>query len=165
MPLQAELAGQVFYDWSMVLAKLSILALLARVFTLHWMWFKVGVYFWTTWTILWWFASCFVTFLECRPLSTNWGVPTQCRPTFQDGVCVAVFNTISDIGVLVLPQPLIWHLQMPRLKKLGVSLVFLSGALYVIALERMFWLREGTDVLQCHIHQYRAHPLTERSSL
>lgn len=119
----------------MALAKLSILALLTRVFTLHQIWFKVGIYFWTTWTILWWVASWFITFLECRPLSTSWGVPTQCRPTFKASVCAAVFNATSDIGVLILPQLLIWRLQIPGPKKLGVSLVFLVGALYVFTFE------------------------------
>ena len=116
-----------------MLGKLSILALLARVFTLHQMWFKVGVYFWATWTLLWWTAGWFIIFLECRPLSTNWGVPTQCRPSFETSICAAVFNAVSDVGIFTLPQPLIWQLQLPFLKKLALSLLFLVGLLYVLA--------------------------------
>ena len=139
---QTELAYSVFYDWSMTLGKLSILALLARVFTFHRMWFKVGVYFWATWIILWWTAGWFIIFLECRPLSTSWGVPTQCRPGFPASVAAATFNAVSDVGMLILPQPLIWHLQLPVPKKVALSLVFLVGGLYVLALRivnRLEW--------------------------
>lgn len=128
---QTEVAGTVFYGWSMALGKLSILAMLACIFTLHRKWFKISIYFWATWTVLWWTASWFIIFLECRPLSTNWGVPTQCRPTFRAGVIFAVFNSVSDVAILILPQPMIWQLQLPISKKIGLSLVFLFGGLYV----------------------------------
>ena len=113
----------------MALGKLSILALLARVFTLHQMWFRVGVYFWATWIVLWWTSGWFIIFLECRPLSTNWGVPTQCRPSFTTSLSASVFNAVSDVGIWVLPQPLIWQLQLPYTKKLALSLLFLVGFL------------------------------------
>lgn len=121
----------------MALGKLSILALLARIFTLRRTWFKVSIYFWATWTLLWWTAGWLVIFLECRPLSTNWGVPTQCRPAFKTSVATSVFNAISDVGILILPQPMIWQLQLPYSKKLALSLVFLFGGLYVMTLEVM----------------------------
>ena len=134
---QTELAFSVCYDWSMALGKLSILALLARVFTLHQKWFKVGIYFWATSTVLWWTSGWFIIFLECRPLSTNWGVPSQCRPAFRTSISAAVFNAISDLGVLILPQPLIWKLQLPVAKRFGLSLVFLMGSLYDVASYRL----------------------------
>jgi hypothetical protein len=111
----------------MFLGKLSVLALLARIFTLSNRPFKIGVYFWATWIFLWWTASWFIVFLECRPLSTNWGVPYQCRPSFTTSICAAVFNVISDFGILILPQPLIWTLRLSYGKKLAISLVFLVG--------------------------------------
>lgn len=130
-PPQAEFALSICYDFSMLLGKLSVLALLARVFTLHAKWFKIGIYFWTTWTLLWWTAGCLLVFLQCRPLSTNWGVPFQCRPSFTTSISTATLNAISDLGVLLLPQPLIWNLQLPMKRKLQVSLLFLVGGLYV----------------------------------
>lgn len=115
----------------MTLGKLSVLALLARIFTLHQKWFKVAVYFWATWTLLWWTSGWFIIFLECRPLSTNWGVPTQCRPAFASSISAAVVNAVSDVGILFLPQPLIWQLHLPVAKKYALSVVFLLGGLYV----------------------------------
>ena len=121
----------------MALGKLSILALLARVFTLRQKLFKIGIYFWAVYTFLWWSAGLLVIFLECRPVSTNWGSPTQCRPAFKTSVSTSVVNAISDIGILILPQPLIWQLHLPPMKKLGVSLLFLVGSLYVPNLQEL----------------------------
>ena len=113
----------------MTLGKLSILALLARVFTLRQKLFKIGVYFWTVYALLWFIGDLLVITLECRPVSTNWGIPTQCRPAFSTSVSVSVVNAVSDTGIWLLPQPLIWRLQLPTLKKLGLSLLFLLGFL------------------------------------
>lgn len=76
-------------------------------------------------------AGVFVIFLGCRPLSTNWGVPHQCRPSYRTSISVAVCNTIADFVILILPQPMIWQLQLPRMKKLALSVVFLMGILSV----------------------------------
>ncbi|KAL1979196.1 hypothetical protein VTN96DRAFT_6518 [Rasamsonia emersonii] len=124
---KAEIALSVCYDWSMALGKLSVLALLARAFTLRELWFKIGVFFWATWIVLWWMAGWFIIFLECRPLSTNWGVPTQCRPAFRTSLSTSLFNAVSDVGILILPQPLIWKLRLPFIKKFALSLIFLVG--------------------------------------
>ncbi len=60
---QAEFALSVCYDLSMLLGKLSVLAILARVFTLHHRWFQIGLYFWTAWTVLWFIAGVFIVTL------------------------------------------------------------------------------------------------------
>ena len=119
----------MFYDLSMALSKIAILALLVRIFTLDKLWFKIGIYFWLTWTILWWIAAVFVVFLECRPLSSNWGVPYQCRPAFGTAISVAIVNTVSDVGILFLAQPIIWNLHLPLPKKFMLSGVFMIGIL------------------------------------
>lgn len=117
----------------MALSRLSILALLARVFTLQRMWFKVSIYFWATWILIWWTSGLFIIFLECRPISTNWGEPTHCGPTHTTSIITAVINSVADVAILMLPQPMIWQLQLPNIKKLGLSLAFLFGGLYVVA--------------------------------
>lgn len=138
----------------MFLGKLSVLALLARIFTLSNRPFKIGVYFWATWIFLWWTASWFIVFLECRPLSTSWGVPYQCRPSFTTSICAAVFNVISDFGILILPQPLIWTLRLSYGKKLAISLVFLVGILCVYFPWTVYLIENPLTQPQCHSNQY-----------
>ena len=38
------------------------------------------------------------------------------------------FNIFSDLALLVLPMPLIWNLQLPWKKKIGVAVIFVTGA-------------------------------------
>lgn len=42
-----------------------------------------------------------------------------------------VFNILSDFYLLILPLPAVWHLQLPIGKKVGITLMFLTGLLYV----------------------------------
>jgi hypothetical protein len=42
-----------------------------------------------------------------------------------------VLNIISDVAVLLLPQPQVWKLQMPLKRKIGVSIIMMLGVLYV----------------------------------
>ena len=158
---QTELAFSVFYDLSMMLGKISILLLLVRVFTLHQRWFRLSVYFWAAWTMLWWIGGLLVIFLECRPLSTNWGVPTQCRPSFTTSVTVGVFNAVSDVGILMLPQPLIWKLHLPFNKKLWLSVLFMVGSLYVPNPGQATDALKVSNRSQCHRYKYCAHSIAQ----
>ena len=42
-----------------------------------------------------------------------------------------ISSIVCDFLVLVLPMPLIWNLQLPVTKKLGLTAVFATGLLYV----------------------------------
>ena len=41
----------------------------------------------------------------------------------------AFLNSASDISILIVPQHVIWKLQISRAKKIGISAVFLTGVL------------------------------------
>ncbi|KAG7006141.1 hypothetical protein G7Y79_00016g041260 [Physcia stellaris] len=139
------IAVSLCYDSTMTLGKLSFLALLARIFTLHRTWFRIVIYFWGTYTLLWWMSGWLIIFLSCDPLSTNWGIPRHCEPGFFALVSVAVTNAISDVGILALPQPLIWQLQLPLGKKIGLSMLFLVGTFAsAISITRIILVRRAT---------------------
>lgn len=44
-------------------------------------------------------------------------------------LAASVINVVSDVGILVLPQWVIWRLNMARATKAGVSALFLIGIL------------------------------------
>jgi hypothetical protein len=46
--------------------------------------------------------------------------------------CVTI-NLVIDMAILLIPQPVIWKLKMPRSRKIGVSVVFIVGTMSVIA--------------------------------
>lgn len=72
--------------------------------------------------------------VNCTPFSGNWDVliaGRQCRfsvPAF--GLASSMVNLTLEIIPLVLVQKVIWGLHMSW-KKLGVSLIFLIGIMYV----------------------------------
>ena len=43
---------------------------------------------------------------------------------------LGAFNVVSDIYILFLPIVIVSRLQLPRAKKIGVVLIFLSGTLW-----------------------------------
>lgn len=123
------MALSVTYDCTMLLGKLSVLFLLSRIFTLESKLMKYGIITIGIWTVLWFIAGVLYVFLHCRPLSTNWGKPHQCLPNFYESVIFGVLNVVSDLAILLLPQPVIWKLNLPTGKRLALSLVFLVGVL------------------------------------
>lgn len=44
-------------------------------------------------------------------------------------IVTASFNSASNLSMLVVPQNIIWNLQMSFRKKVGVSAIFLAGVL------------------------------------
>jgi hypothetical protein len=82
--------------------------------------------------ILFYVALFLFQFLACRPLAHAWD-------PLVEGVCVrdrlvvhivsASINTASDVVIVVLPQPVIWGLEIGRGRKWGLSCVFLLGGL------------------------------------
>ena len=43
-----------------------------------------------------------------------------------------IFNVVSDFYLLILPIPVVWQLQMPSKRKIGVCAIFMTGILYVV---------------------------------
>ncbi|KAI1277328.1 hypothetical protein F5Y07DRAFT_407791 [Xylaria sp. FL0933] len=83
-------------------------------------------------------------FLLCTPVQFNWdksipgGVCNQSVPFLVSGI----INLIIDAFVVVLPMPMLFKLQLPLAKKLGVAVMFSLGAVIcIISLFRIIALR------------------------
>ncbi|KAI9810441.1 MAG: hypothetical protein M1826_003610 [Phylliscum demangeonii] len=71
-------------------------------------------------------------FFACHPIAMNWDI------TITHGSCInraAVYlatagaNIATDFAILLLPIPMLWHLQIPKRQKYGLALVFGAGSL------------------------------------
>lgn len=112
-------------------------------------WIKIFVpgrtrnkFFWCAWALVglntgFYVAGIVSENLSCIPFQMIWD------KTITDGHCIntkaldiaaASIDFVSDLAVIILPQQVIWRLQMSKKKKIGVSLLFGMGILYVIAL-------------------------------
>ncbi|KAI1763848.1 hypothetical protein GGR53DRAFT_345732 [Hypoxylon sp. FL1150] len=75
-------------------------------------------------------AMCF----SCIPLKANWTpwLTGKCIDKEALYITTASFNLVMDVFILLLPQKIIWNLQMTRNKKIGVSIIFSIGFLSVL---------------------------------
>lgn len=54
-------------------------------------------------------------------------VDGKCANTKAIELFSAAFNMVLDVWVVCLPLPIVWHLQMPKQKKIGISATFALG--------------------------------------
>ncbi|KAI0184707.1 hypothetical protein EV127DRAFT_443511 [Xylaria flabelliformis] len=69
--------------------------------------------------------------VACTPVEANWNVliDGDCTRvnTKYTNLSVSVFNFISDVIILLIPQRVIWKLNMSTKKKIGISFIFAIG--------------------------------------
>ncbi|KAI1858057.1 uncharacterized protein JN550_012879 [Neoarthrinium moseri] len=129
--------AQNMYPIVMMTMKTAILREWIRIFVPHG---QRNAFFWLCTVVLvinlLYYASAIVAVnLTCIPIQATWDftVKGKCfngKALASSGVSV---NLVSDVIILVLPQKTIWNLNMPRRKKIGVSIVFAVGLFACIA--------------------------------
>lgn len=123
-------ATSIVYGAVILLTKLSILLLYRRVFVatsgtfLDWL-----LRGFMAILILFYFSTDIVKIWECLPRESIWNKSVK-------GTCVNVsallntsglFNTITDVMILLIPVKSVWSLQMDLQRKLGIMAVFTVG--------------------------------------
>lgn len=80
---------------------------------------------------LFWVGTLPVQIGGCNPRKKYWDVlqPGHCVDWDAFDMTTGIFNAVSDVVVLLIPQYTIWKLQMPLMRKLSVSAIFLVGTL------------------------------------
>lgn len=124
----------MLYGPTVFFAKFTLLMLYHRIFspdrwTRLFIYFGIGVIF-IVYTVT---ASIFVGLCVPRK-GESWALAllsSRCRVTIVMAYVQGIFNIVSDFYVLVLPLPVLWKLQLPLRKKVGVSAVFMTGFLLV----------------------------------
>ncbi|KAI0100988.1 hypothetical protein GGR51DRAFT_530850 [Nemania sp. FL0031] len=120
-------------------AKTAILLEWVRIFvprkTRNW-------FFWAAWFIiainsLFYFASIWVVLFAEWPITYNWNLLVPGGRSLADrkllDVVATGVNLFTDISTFLLPQPIIWSLNMTKSRKIGISLMFSFG-LFSVAL-------------------------------
>ncbi|GAP85387.2 hypothetical protein SAMD00023353_1001270 [Rosellinia necatrix] len=82
------------------------------------------------------YSSIIITVnLSCRPFGKFFDktLKGSCIDLRKIHLAAVVVDLMLDIGILLLPQRIIWGLQMTKSKKIGVSMVFTIGVLSTIA--------------------------------
>ena len=126
---------EIIYTLTLVCIKISILLLYTGIFpakSFGLLAKLVGLF-----VILWGIAVLLAAIFSCIPVDAFWNIDKQ--PTAK---CInqrnffignSVPNIIADAIILTLPINQVWHLNMSRRSKIGVSVMFALGGFVVIA--------------------------------
>ena len=114
-------------------AKLSLFLLYYRLFSRR-KWVRYLVYLGIGATVATYTATTIVYGYLCLPRhGQGWieaGLSSRCHKQFIMIVFVlSPFNLLSDLYLLLVPLPAIWHLHLPLRKRLGIAGIFLTGSL------------------------------------
>jgi hypothetical protein len=80
------------------------------------------------------FCSVFLeAFLLCTPVTYNWNktVTGSCANVALAYLFAGITNLLIDLIIVALPLPMLWRLQLPVAKKIGISAMFSIGAVFV----------------------------------
>ncbi|GJN84542.1 hypothetical protein PLIIFM63780_008099 [Purpureocillium lilacinum] len=146
----AELA----YFCTLLCVKWSILAFYWRSFKIRQS-IKVPIWALAIITLCWGIAVILVTLFQCVPIQAWWQRFDPVNPlppsAYTCGVDSRKFfygnaipTIVTDILMLALPTPYIWHLHLPRGQKLALAGIFLVGIFVtVVSVVRLSYLLRG----------------------
>ncbi|MCJ1385615.1 hypothetical protein MMC17_008738 [Xylographa soralifera] len=138
-----EMLASSYYKWVAIQSTLYVFCLLGYklvVLFLYLRLFSIDTRLrYATYAVMFWvvgYLLCnFITQVAgCRPISKFWSpeTPGYCYNSIKADLVFGSMNWISDLVIFALPWPIVWKLQLTRREKLGVSLVFMSGAVACI---------------------------------
>lgn len=116
------------YLAAVALPKLSILCLYLRIFVQKP--YRMVTYVIIGMVISNWIAFILASTFQCSPVEYQWNkkISGHCFDVQTYYKFVNVPNILTDAVMLVLPMPMVWHLNIPRTHKLGLTVVFLAGS-------------------------------------
>ena len=127
LQLQIFFATEFFWATGVGAFRVSILFLYIELFpNRKFFWSAVAT---QALVIAYWIACILTICLLCRPINFNWNKTIQgtCGNVKATELASAGFNMFVDILVVCLPLPMVWRLQMPLNKKIGVTSTFAFG--------------------------------------
>lgn len=128
--------GSILYAPTIFLIKLSILSQYIQVFMPN---KQPRFLYWTTILLIGanlcsYFVLLILQIWSCRPMRKSWDpfvTGGHCLDTFALNIGASTVNVVSDTVIFLLPQAVIWRLNMPTKQKVAVSMMFFIAILSV----------------------------------
>ncbi|KAF2846521.1 hypothetical protein T440DRAFT_510834 [Plenodomus tracheiphilus IPT5] len=124
--------------WALGPTKLSVLFLYRRIFGVMGRKFNAISMSLVVLVICWHIAFFFTNMFQYYPIRGMWAMnPKDAHSTMKSSTKMFLAQSYADVAldivIITVPMPLIWKLQMDVKKKIGISCIFLLGALTVAA--------------------------------
>ncbi|GAB1317805.1 Rhodopsin domain-containing protein [Madurella fahalii] len=122
------IGGSLTYNLSTAFTKASILAFFLR-FAIADRALRYAVYFVAFVTIGYSTPVAFAWIYQCQPIALYWdrSLTGSCINIQAMYNASCILNTVTDLAVLVLPIWILRHLHIPLSKKIGVTLILMTG--------------------------------------
>ena len=129
--MQTFFASQFFWATSIASFRLSILHLYIEIFSTKL--FRRCAYGSGCLVGLFYIGSITTTLRICEPIEFNWDktITGTCGNEGTAELVAAAINMVLDVLIVLLPLPVVWKLQMPTQKKIGVTVTFALGLRWV----------------------------------
>lgn len=95
---------------------------------------RMAAYLVMTVTIIWSVYAALGTWVLCTPIAFNWNpmIPGgHCADRQASFYTIGVLDVATDCLIFLLPIPMIWNLQTALRNKIGLTLIFSIGVVYV----------------------------------
>lgn len=123
-------AIETVYCAAVAFPKLSILATYLRIFTKGP--YRIATHFIGFIVVATAIAGIATSLASCHPFSARWNLflsLSNCIDSPRYWQAMSVPNIATDLVMLLLPMPVIWHLTLPKRQRLALTGVFLLGSL------------------------------------
>lgn len=125
--------GWIMYGVTIALVKVSLLLQYLKIFmpVRRYSLMRLITFFLIWATVLFYLISSFVEIFSCNPRERFWNplIEGRCFDVPAIQIASTALKSVSDFVILLLPQVVIWRLQMSFQNKLKISAVFLTGFL------------------------------------
>ena len=127
--LQVEFAFYFLYDTSISLPKTSVLFFYSRVFETQQTRFRYALWFSHFLVVSWLIAIPLSTVFVCDPVEKQWkpATPGHCHSNNVWRRESSIPSVVIDLILLLLPMPMLWRLQMTRIRRIMIVSVFACG--------------------------------------
>lgn len=129
--LKGAFVEELVYYPSVSFPKLAILCLYLRIFTTRFYRYSAHICAWIIISSI--VVFIIVSLTACKPLAFKWNKTIQghCIDQVASYRYVSLPNLITDLIILILPHPVIWHLHTGRIQKVALTITFLTGSMWV----------------------------------
>lgn len=123
------MVASILYVPTLGFAKFSILFLYRKLSQLRW--FNTCVYVLMAIVISYSIGIILALIFPCNPIAANWDLSIKeykCIDKAGIYLATAAVNVITDFLILTLPIPMVIRLQMPKMQKIGLIIIFAVGS-------------------------------------
>lgn len=127
--LKTAYAVTIFYAPMTLAIKLSLLTLIARIFSPYKKRIQ-GIFVLGGLLVVYYVVSLILKIRICWPIAAYWqGDQSKCLNQSAVILADSIISTVTDAIILLLPLPLTWSLHLPTIKKLRVGGMLAVGGL------------------------------------